>query len=127
VTRVEKPKPLMIRVPKLEMPGREEGQFGGCGQVGGGECTAVGDIADHSEQEEEVQFNVAEGFFDLVDFQMLVLDACLVSSQSLDYDFLLAEGQAFGCDRTVWEVNKHDDSPDEAESADDDELELPAW
>jgi hypothetical protein len=57
---------------------------------------------------------------------VLVLNPRLVASQPLYHDSLLSQSQAFGRDRTVREKYVHDDAPDEAQSADDEKLELPA-
>lgn len=56
------------------MPGRD-------GRIG---LTTVGDVADDTQQEEEVEFDVAESFFHLVSLEMLVLDSRLVLPKPLD-------------------------------------------
>ena len=88
--------------------------------------TTVGDIANHPQQEEQVQLDIAERFSHLISFQVLVLDPRLVASQPLDHDSLLPQSQALSRDRAVREENVHDNAPDAAQSANDKELELPA-
>jgi hypothetical protein len=92
----------------------------GCGR------TAVGDVADHSQQKEQIQLNIAKRLLHLISFQMLVFDSRLVASQPLNYNSLLAQRQALSRDWTVRQENEHDNPPNEAQSADNDELELPA-
>jgi hypothetical protein len=88
--------------------------------------TAVGDVADHSQQKEQIQLNIAESFLDLVSFQMLVFDSRLVASQPLNNNSLLTQRQPFSRDGTVRQEDEHDNPPNEAQSADNDELEFPA-
>jgi hypothetical protein len=57
---------------------------------------------------------------------MLVLNPRLIASQPLNYDSLLPQSQTFSRDRTVRKEDVHDDAPDEAQSADDEKLKLPA-
>lgn len=70
----------------------------GIGKVG---RTAVGDVADTAEDEEEIELDVQEGFFNLVGLEMLVLDAGLVVFEAFDGDALLALGKELGCDGRV--------------------------
>jgi hypothetical protein len=92
----------------------------------GGGRTAVGDVADHSQQKEQVQLDIAKRLFHLISFQMLVLNSRLVASQPLNNNSLLTKRQPFSRDGTVGQEDEHDNPPNEAQSADNDELEFPA-
>lgn len=91
-----------------------------------GSHTSIGDIANHAQNKEQIQLDVAERLLDLVPLELLVLDARLIAPQPLDDDPLLAQAEALGRDGAVRQEDVHDRAPDAAQGADDQELELPA-
>ena len=109
---------------------------------------AVGDVAHAAEHEEEVEFDVEEGFFDLVALslyvsrpnatdmddvrppwltylQMLVLDSGLITLQPLHGNPLLRKSQELGSHWTVGHHNSDHNPPSTAQCADDQELVSP--
>jgi hypothetical protein len=78
VTRVEKPKPLMMMVPKLEIP-----PLGTLPLISVTPAHVVHEMkkgvpTDNTEEEKHVQFVIGKGFPDLVRFQMLILNTSLI-------------------------------------------------
>jgi hypothetical protein len=53
---------------------------------------AIWDVADDTQAKEQVQLDVEESLLDLVSFQMLVLDACLVALKPFHSNSLLSLG-----------------------------------
>lgn len=113
----------MIIVPKFEMPVQVSWIPSCCDREG--RLAAIGDVADDSQEEEEVQFDVAKRLFHLIALEMLILHARLVLSQPLDSHSLLSRTQSFRRDRTIRQEDSHHNPPDTTQRADDDELILP--
>lgn len=113
VTRVEKPNPLIIMVPKLEIPPL------GMLPI----CVSAGTLntcwfrhTDTTQNEEHVEFVIHESFKNLVRLQVFVLNTGLILPQPVDSDPTLSLGKTLSSNRRIGEEDKHDDTPGCTES-----------
>lgn len=96
VTSVEKPKPLIMIVPKLEIP-----PLGMLPSIDQHVVSPRGTVqhTDNTKGEEEIQLIIQECLLDLRRFEVLILHAGLVFSDSLDSNSTLSLRQAWGSNR----------------------------
>lgn len=68
-------------------------------------------LVQQSEQEQEPDLRISQGFLDLVPLDRRVVNTCLILLRSRDKQSLFVAGKAFRGHDVVWEVDEQQDSP----------------
>ena len=112
VTKVENPNPLIMIVPKLEIP-----PLGTLPAFVSGSTlnTCWLQLTDNTENEEHIELIVHESFEDLIRLHVFVLNTSLILSQSVDSDPTLSLGKTTSSHRRVGKEDEHDDTPGSTE------------
>jgi len=82
-------------------------------------------VTHDTKSEEQIQFWIQKRFFDLISFEMLVLDASLVFAQARDRSAALNWGERFRRNGGVREEDEEHYAPDATESTDEEEFVFP--